>query len=266
LLHPQTGCPTHLAFNWWFHPPDNLAPTKDDYRQPYTSDYWPALWAARRPRYLKQQQAAASTPQQQQQQQPVKQKGGKTEQQQQQQPLRGILSPRGGVAKAGAKRLVTGGGRASAAPRRIRWPKSVRDVANRYYRGMTHPNTASGSPKSWPPPRKKGEPPGGRGGGGDDDGDEGSGGGSGSEEEEDEPEDAVAAYFKQNPDAMRALMAQLMAAQGGRRGRGGRGGAAAGRGRGRGRGVASRLAMGRRHHTAVAYRVRRRVPKPQPPM
>ncbi|GLC45639.1 hypothetical protein PLESTB_001789000 [Pleodorina starrii] len=37
----------HLAFNYWFHPPDNLDPSRHGFKAPYTSDYWPALWRAR---------------------------------------------------------------------------------------------------------------------------------------------------------------------------------------------------------------------------
>ncbi|KAK9814629.1 hypothetical protein WJX72_009022 [[Myrmecia] bisecta] len=35
----------HLAFNYWFHPPDNLKP--EGFWKPYTTDFWPDLWAAR---------------------------------------------------------------------------------------------------------------------------------------------------------------------------------------------------------------------------
>jgi hypothetical protein len=37
----------HLALNYWFHPPDNLQPGPAGFRQPYSSGYWPALWADR---------------------------------------------------------------------------------------------------------------------------------------------------------------------------------------------------------------------------
>lgn len=38
----------HLAFNYWFHPPDRLDPSRTTgFNRPYTSDYWPALWRAR---------------------------------------------------------------------------------------------------------------------------------------------------------------------------------------------------------------------------
>jgi hypothetical protein len=35
-----------MAFSYWFHPPDNLCPDASGLRQPYTSQFWPALWAA----------------------------------------------------------------------------------------------------------------------------------------------------------------------------------------------------------------------------
>ncbi|GIL74226.1 hypothetical protein Vretimale_1977 [Volvox reticuliferus] len=37
----------HLAFNYWFHPPDNLNPSRRGFRAPYSSDFWPSLWRAR---------------------------------------------------------------------------------------------------------------------------------------------------------------------------------------------------------------------------
>ncbi|KAG2485492.1 hypothetical protein HYH03_015766 [Edaphochlamys debaryana] len=41
---PDSG---HLAFNYWFHPPDHLDPSRRGFRRPYTSDFWPAVWRAR---------------------------------------------------------------------------------------------------------------------------------------------------------------------------------------------------------------------------
>lgn len=41
---------THVAVNYWFHPPDNLTSTPNascGRRFPYSSDYWPALWNER---------------------------------------------------------------------------------------------------------------------------------------------------------------------------------------------------------------------------
>jgi Cupin-like domain len=40
----------HVAFSYWFHPPDNLRPDASGLEQPYMSGFWPALWAARVPR------------------------------------------------------------------------------------------------------------------------------------------------------------------------------------------------------------------------
>lgn len=39
----------HMAFSYWFHPPDNLRPDASGLTQPYTSGFWPTLWAARMP-------------------------------------------------------------------------------------------------------------------------------------------------------------------------------------------------------------------------
>ncbi|KXZ50372.1 hypothetical protein GPECTOR_16g545 [Gonium pectorale] len=43
----ESGSGGHLAFNYWFHPPDNLDPSRSGFRAPYKSDYWPALWRSR---------------------------------------------------------------------------------------------------------------------------------------------------------------------------------------------------------------------------
>ena len=37
----------HMAFNYWFHPPDNPDPSPAGCSAPYTSAYWPSLWAGR---------------------------------------------------------------------------------------------------------------------------------------------------------------------------------------------------------------------------
>ena len=42
---------SHLALNYWFHPPDNLSP--NHFHTPYTSEYWPEFWRERKQRLLK---------------------------------------------------------------------------------------------------------------------------------------------------------------------------------------------------------------------
>lgn len=37
----------HLAFSYWFHPPDNSSPDASGLARPYTSQFWPAIWATR---------------------------------------------------------------------------------------------------------------------------------------------------------------------------------------------------------------------------
>lgn len=54
----KVGGAGHLALNYWFHPPDNLDPKADGFTKPYTSDYWPEVWAAREERYKEQQKKA----------------------------------------------------------------------------------------------------------------------------------------------------------------------------------------------------------------
>lgn len=44
----------HMAFSYWFHPPDNLD-SATGCAAPYTSGFWPALWAARLPRLRPQE-------------------------------------------------------------------------------------------------------------------------------------------------------------------------------------------------------------------
>lgn len=43
--------PTHLALNYWCHPPDNLDPGTDGFLQPYRSNYWPEVWEGRAQQY-----------------------------------------------------------------------------------------------------------------------------------------------------------------------------------------------------------------------
>ncbi|GFR44988.1 hypothetical protein Agub_g6296, partial [Astrephomene gubernaculifera] len=45
---PPGGGPVgHLAFNYWFHPPDNLDPSRRGFKSPYVSDFWPSFWRSR---------------------------------------------------------------------------------------------------------------------------------------------------------------------------------------------------------------------------
>ena len=38
----------HAAFNYWFHPPDNLLdPLASSFERPYTSPFWPRDWEER---------------------------------------------------------------------------------------------------------------------------------------------------------------------------------------------------------------------------
>lgn len=52
------GQPGHMAFSYWFHPPDNLDSTAG-FAVPYASGFWPSLWAARLPQLRPHQQQAA---------------------------------------------------------------------------------------------------------------------------------------------------------------------------------------------------------------
>ena len=36
---------THLALNYWLHPPDNLDPGPAGFARPYSSSFWPRRWA-----------------------------------------------------------------------------------------------------------------------------------------------------------------------------------------------------------------------------
>ncbi|CAD7702113.1 unnamed protein product [Ostreobium quekettii] len=37
----------HMAFNYWFYPPDNLEPSRSGFSAPYASGYWPSVWKER---------------------------------------------------------------------------------------------------------------------------------------------------------------------------------------------------------------------------
>ena len=42
------GAPaTHLALNYWVHPPDHLDPSPAAFARPYKQDYWPEVWEGR---------------------------------------------------------------------------------------------------------------------------------------------------------------------------------------------------------------------------
>ncbi|PRW60895.1 ion channel [Chlorella sorokiniana] len=63
-------CPTHLALNYWYHPPDNLKDASTVLEQPYTSAFWPAVWEGRRAEYeARHRQQAQSEAQQHSQEQ-----------------------------------------------------------------------------------------------------------------------------------------------------------------------------------------------------
>ena len=80
----------HLAINYWYHPPDNLDPSKAGFKQPYSSPYYPSIWANRRgwiqaetrawwqqqQQHMAQRQPGLGSQKQQQQQQQVQQQGG----------------------------------------------------------------------------------------------------------------------------------------------------------------------------------------------
>lgn len=41
------GDRSHMALNYWFHPPDNCESDLAGFAHPYSSDYWPHLWHSR---------------------------------------------------------------------------------------------------------------------------------------------------------------------------------------------------------------------------
>jgi hypothetical protein len=106
----------HLAINYWYHPPDNLDPSKAGFKQPYSSPYYPSVWANRRGWI----QAETRTWWQQQQRlaQPQQQGLGSQKQQQHQQHQQHQQQEAGST--SAAKR------------RRIKWAPTVAEPGNVY--------------------------------------------------------------------------------------------------------------------------------------
>jgi hypothetical protein len=120
----------HLAFNYWYHPPDNLDPSKAGFKQPYTGPYYPTVWANRRS-WLQAETQTWWKQQQQHSQLPGQQKQPHSKQQRQQQ--------------------QDGDGSSSASKRRrIKWAPTVADVGNVYEAFNTRAGTATGSFKVLP--------------------------------------------------------------------------------------------------------------------
>ena len=115
----------HLAINYWFHPPDHLDPGKAGFEQPYSSPYYPTLWAKRRD-WVQSETRAWWQHQQQQHSQQANTQPGKVRQQQQ-----------------------AAGGRASKR-QRIKWAASVGDPGNVYEANNTRAGTATGTYKVTP--------------------------------------------------------------------------------------------------------------------
>jgi hypothetical protein len=127
----------HLALNYWYHPPDNLDPGRAGFSKPYTSPFYPTIWANRRgwvqaethkwwqqqQQHLRQQLRMKQPQQQQQPQQPRQPKQQEKQQQQQGQQCGTALGKR----------------------RRIQWAATVGDPGNVYAAFNTRPGTATGS-------------------------------------------------------------------------------------------------------------------------
>jgi hypothetical protein len=125
----------HLAFNYWYHPPDNLDPSKAGFKRPYTSPYYPTVWANRRS-WL---QAETRTWWQQQQQQQHSQLPGQHKQ------------PHSKQQRQQQQQQQDGDGSSSASKRRrIKWAPTVEDVDNVYEAFNTRAGTATGSFKVLP--------------------------------------------------------------------------------------------------------------------
>ncbi|GAB4814761.1 hypothetical protein N2152v2_001807 [Parachlorella kessleri] len=56
------GSTTHLALNYWCHPPDNLDPGPTGFQQPYKSGFWPDVWEGRAHKYAAAAFAVAAAP------------------------------------------------------------------------------------------------------------------------------------------------------------------------------------------------------------
>jgi hypothetical protein len=113
-----------------FHPPDNLDPGNAGFKQPYSSPYYPSIWANRRSWI--QAETRAWWQQQQQQKLQAGPSAHNSNQQQQQQ-----------------HQAASGPGRA-VKRRRIKWAPTVADPGNVYEAFNTRAGTATGSCKILP--------------------------------------------------------------------------------------------------------------------
>lgn len=51
MTHAKSDGQIHMAFNYWFWPPDHLDSSSKGFAKPYISNYWPDLWRRRKQRY-----------------------------------------------------------------------------------------------------------------------------------------------------------------------------------------------------------------------
>lgn len=122
----------HLAVNFWFHPPDNLDPGKAGFKNPYTSPYYPSVWANRRGWVQAETRAWWQQQQQRRRQQ-------KQQQQQLQNGLPQQQQPHQKQQQQSANKR-----------RRIKWSPTVGDPGNVYEAFNTRAGTATGSYKVLP--------------------------------------------------------------------------------------------------------------------
>jgi hypothetical protein len=124
------GCPAgldggHLAINYWYHPPDNLDSSKAGFKQPYSSAYYPSIWAQRQPWLQQDTQRWWQHKQQHMQQQ-------------------GAAAADGGAPPQ--LRVKTH----AAGQKHVVWREEVHSPSNKYGMSMTRDGTATGDASKMP--------------------------------------------------------------------------------------------------------------------
>uniref|UniRef100_A0A383WCI6 JmjC domain-containing protein n=1 Tax=Tetradesmus obliquus TaxID=3088 RepID=A0A383WCI6_TETOB len=120
----------HLAINYWYHPPDNLDSSKAGFKQPYSSAYYPSLWAQRQPWLQQATQRWWQHKQQHMQQQGAAADAADTDGGMPHHQLRVKTHPDG--------------------QRHVAWREEVHSPSNKYRMSMTKDGTATGDAGKMP--------------------------------------------------------------------------------------------------------------------
>jgi hypothetical protein len=124
-----------LAINYWYHPPDNLDSSKAGFKQPYSSAYYPSIWAQRQPWLQQDTQRWWQHKQQQLQQQ----QGPAAEA-----AAAAAADPAGALQQQLRVKTHAAGGR------HVGWREEVHSPSNKYRMSMTRDGTATGNASMMP--------------------------------------------------------------------------------------------------------------------